>query len=129
MTDAFAPAPDAERALRPALLRGWRKRCPGCGQGALFDRFLHVADTCPACGEALHHHRADDGPAYLTLLVTGKLVMAVYMPVFLATQWPPWVMLAIFWTLAIVVSLSLLPRFKGAIVALQWARRMHGFSS
>lgn len=129
MTELCAPLPDAERALRPALLRGWRRRCPNCGQGALFDRFLHVADTCPDCGEALHHHRADDGPAYLTLLVTGKLVMAVYMPVFLTTQWSPLVMLAIFWTMAIVVSLYLLPRFKGAIVALQWARRMHGFSS
>ena len=121
-------APDTERALRPALLRGWRRRCPNCGRGAMFDRFLHVADTCPDCGEALHHHRADDGPAYLTLLVTGKVVMAVYMPVFLATEWSPWVMLAIFWTMAIVLSLYLLPRFKGAIVGLQWARRMHGFA-
>jgi uncharacterized protein (DUF983 family) len=27
----------------------------------------------------------------------------------------------------VAVSLFLLPRFKGMIVAFQWARRMHGF--
>jgi uncharacterized protein (DUF983 family) len=119
--------PLSDRPSRPAMLRGWRRRCPACGNAALFDRFLHVADTCPGCGEALHHHRADDGPAYLTILVTGKVVMAAYMPVFLMTDFSPWVMLAIFWTLAITLSLYLLPRFKGAIVGLQWARRMYGF--
>jgi uncharacterized protein (DUF983 family) len=91
--------------------------------------YLKIADHCPACGEILHHHRADDGPAYLTILIVGKLVMAVYLAVFLAFQPSPWVMIAICWSLALGMALWLLPRIKGAMVALQWSRRMHGFET
>ena len=38
-------------------------------------------------------------------------------------------MLAIFGVGCIVLSLYLLPRLKGVVVALQWARHMHGFST
>ncbi len=89
--------------------------------------YLKVAEACPHCGEALHHQRADDGPAYLTILIVGKAVMAVYLAVFLAFHPSPWVMIALCWSLAVAGALWLLPRLKGAMVALQWSRRMHGF--
>lgn len=122
------PSPE-DRPLKPALRRGWARRCPACGTGAMMRGYLRVADQCPDCGEALHHHRADDGPAYVTILVVGKTVMAVYLAVFLAWQPAPWVMIALCWTLAVVLSLWLLPRIKGAMVALQWSRRMNGFDT
>ena len=49
-----------ERPTGQAMLRGALGRCPSCGEGRLFTRFLKVADHCPACNEALHHQRADD---------------------------------------------------------------------
>jgi len=116
-----------DRPLKPALLRGWTRRCPACGQGSIMPAFLKIADRCPSCDEALHHHRADDGPAYLTILIVGKLVMAAYLAIFLAFQPPPLVMIALCWSLALGLALWLLPRLKGAMVALQWSRRMHGF--
>ena len=119
--------PVDDRPLGPALRRGWSRRCPHCGTGHMMKGYLKVADTCPDCGEDLHHHRADDGPAYLTILVVGKSIMALYLAVFLAFRPEPWVMLTLCWTLALVMALWLLPRFKGALVALQWSRRMHGF--
>ena len=122
-----APPPPDDRPLRPALIAGWQRRCPACGEGAMMAGYLRVADACPHCGEALHHHRADDGPAYLTILVVGKLAMAVYLAVFLAFQPPPLVMIALCWSVALAMALFLLPRFKGSLVALQWSRRMHGF--
>ena len=118
-----------DRPLSPALRLGWSRRCPACGQGAMMERYLKVSDACPHCGEALHHQRADDGPAYVTILIVGKVVMAVYLSVFLAFQPPPLVMLAICWSLAIGMALWLLPRIKGALVAFQWSRRMHGFET
>ena len=33
--------------------------------------------SCPVCGEEFHHHRADDGPAYLTILIVGHLMAPV----------------------------------------------------
>lgn len=124
---SIATADPADRPTAPAMLHGWRRRCPACGEGAMMERYLKVRDTCPTCGEALHHHRADDGPAYLTILIVAKVTMAVYVPFWLAFDWSPAAMIALFWTLAVALSLYLLPRLKGAIVGLQWARRMHGF--
>lgn len=122
-----APAVPDDRPLWPALRLGWRRRCPACGEGKMMAGFLKVNDSCPACGEALHHHRADDGPAYLTILVVGKTVMALYLFVYMTWEPRPLVMLALCWSVALAMSLFLLPRFKGALVALQWSRRMHGF--
>jgi len=116
-----------DRPLRPALRLGWSRKCPSCGDGNIMAGYLKVADACPSCHQELHHHRADDGPAYLTILVVGKSVMALYLTIYLLWAPPPMVMIALCWTVALLASLWLLPRFKGALVALQWSRRMHGF--
>jgi len=128
MTMITSTAPADDRPVGPALRRGWARRCPACGEGKMMSGFLKVADQCPECGQELHHHRADDGPAFLTILVVGKLVMAMYVTVFMAFHPEPWVMIALCWTVAGGLAMYLLPRFKGAFVALQWSRRMHGFS-
>jgi uncharacterized protein (DUF983 family) len=41
----------------------------------------------------------------------------------------PLVLFTIFAIGTIALSLYLLPRLKGAIVGLQWAKRMHGFGT
>lgn len=116
-----------DRPLRPALLRGWQRRCPHCNEGRLLSGYLKVADRCPVCGEAYFHHRADDGPAYLTILVVGH-VMAPLILLFYATfHMPPLAMALVLSAICVALSLYLLPRIKGAFVALQWSRRMHGF--
>ena len=52
-------------------------KCPACGKGAMFNAYLKVNDRCPACGEELHHHRADDAPPYFTMLIVGHIVVAL----------------------------------------------------
>jgi len=37
--------------------------------------FLKVADQCPHCGEELHHHRANDFPAYLVIVIVGHILV------------------------------------------------------
>jgi len=63
--------------LKTDLLRGLRGKCPNCGKGRLFRAFLKVADRCDRCGEELYHHRADDLPAYLVVVLVGHLVVAM----------------------------------------------------
>ncbi len=124
-----APPQKAERALGPALRRGWRLRCPNCGSGPMLKGYLKVRDACPACGEALHHQRADDGPAYLTILVVGHLLAPLMLWVYPTFRPEPLVLAAIFVTASVALSLFLLPRMKGIMVAFQWAKRMHGFGA
>lgn len=118
-----------ERALRPALLRGWRRRCPNCGSGPLLRGYLKVRETCPVCDEALHHQRADDGPAYLTILIVGHLMAPLILIVFTQYRPEPLVLASLFSVGCVALSLYLLPRLKGLMVAFQWAKRMHGFGT
>ncbi len=89
--------------------------------------YLKVNDTCAVCGEELHHHRADDGPAYLTILIVGHIMAPLMLYVF--TEWrpDPMILATLFSVSTVGLSLWLLPRLKGVIVAIQWAKRMHGF--
>jgi uncharacterized protein (DUF983 family) len=89
--------------------------------------YLAVRDACPTCGEALHHQRADDGPAYLTILVVGHLVAPALHVAYSQFEPDPLFIAIFFSVLTSALSLYLLPRIKGALVALQWAKRMHGF--
>ncbi|MGB0901889.1 DUF983 domain-containing protein [Halocynthiibacter sp.] len=126
-SDTLALSHVEERLTKPSLLRGWRRRCPNCGSGPMFKGYLKVRDNCPNCEENLSHHRADDGPAYLTILIVGHL-MAPLILVFYETFRPEPLTLATLFTVGCVgLSLYLLPRLKGIVVSYQWAKRMHGF--
>lgn len=116
-----------ERAVWPAILRGWRRRCPNCGTGPMLKGYLKVRDDCTVCSEDLHHHRADDGPAYLTILFVGHLMAPLLLFVFTTFRPDPLVLATVFSVGCVALSLYLLPRLKGAMVGLQWAKRMHGF--
>jgi uncharacterized protein (DUF983 family) len=130
MTDTVKQNETAPRDWRAALKTGFRMRCPACGEGHMFYRFLKVSDCCPHCGEELHHHRADDAPPYFTILVVAHVIGALMLFVeehndaldirIHMVLWPVLTLLLVFW---------LLPRFKGALVAYQWALRMHGFET
>jgi uncharacterized protein (DUF983 family) len=116
-----------DRPVGPAVMRGWRLRCPNCGAGPLLKGYLTVRDVCPVCSEDLHHHRADDGPAYLTILVVGHVMAPLILWSFVKYRPEPLTLAAIFIVGTVALSLYLLPRFKGMVVAVQWAKRMHGF--
>jgi len=120
-------ADDNPRDPYAAMLRGLRGQCPNCGRGRLFRAFLKVADHCPACGEALHHHRADDAPAYFVILIVGHIVVPLALVVETAFAPPYWVHFSLWLPLTLFLAIGLLQPIKGAIVAYQWAHRMHGF--
>lgn len=119
----------SERSIKPALLRGWRRKCPNCGSGPLLSGYLKVRESCPTCEQELHHHRADDGPAYLTILIVGHLMAPIIHVMYTQFRPDPLVMASILSVGCVGLSLYLLPRLKGAIVGFQWAKRMHGFGT
>ncbi|WP_054002286.1 DUF983 domain-containing protein [Shimia sp. SK013] len=118
---------DEDRPLKPALKRGWRRKCPNCGTGPMLKDYLKVRDHCSVCKQELHHHRADDGPAYLTILIVGHLMAPLLHIAFVKWRPEPLILFTVFAVGCVALSLYLLPRLKGCVVAFQWARRMHGF--
>lgn len=91
------------------------------------DGFLKVADDCTVCGQELHHHRADDGPTWATIMIVGHVIVPGMLAVYTRWQPEPMLMATGFCIAAVAMSLYLLPRLKGLFVAIQWANRMHGF--
>ena len=122
-----APGAEEERPLGRAMRNGWRRRCPNCGSGPLLKSYLKVHDECSVCREDLSHQRADDGPAYLTILFVGHLMAPLLLIVFETWRPEPLVLFTIFAIGCVGLSLYLLPRLKGAVIGFQWSRRMHGF--
>jgi uncharacterized protein (DUF983 family) len=112
-----------------AMLRGFRLRCPNCGEGALFRSYLKVNDACPSCGTELHHHRADDAPPYFTILIVGHVVVGGVLALERMVAPPGWVQAALWLPLTLILTLLLLSRVKGALIGLQWALYMHGFDT
>ncbi len=118
-----------EPTMSVTLARGARCVCPACGTGPLFRKYLKVVDTCAACGEPLHHHRADDMPAYIVMSIVGHIVVGLVLWAEFRYGWPVWLHLSLWLPLTVGLTLALLPPVKGSIVALQWALRMHGFGT
>ena len=112
-----------------AVWRGFRGRCPACGEGRIFRAFLKVNDACPSCGEELHHHRADDFPAYLVIAITGHILVPIVLAVETHIAPPVEVSMVLWPSCALVMALTLLQPVKGAVIAIQWYGGMHGFDA
>jgi len=116
-----------KRDVWAALKRGFRSRCPRCGEGKLFRAFLKVDNNCSVCGLDFTPHRADDLPAYLVIVIVGHIVVPGALMIETNYSPPVALQLAIYLPFTLIASLVLLQPVKGAVVGLQWALRMHGF--
>jgi uncharacterized protein (DUF983 family) len=125
--EANQTAAAEKRDLWLAMKRGFRSRCPRCGEGRLFRAFLKVDNNCSACGLDFTPHRADDLPAYLVIVIVGHIVVPLALMIETEFSPPVALQLAIYLPLTLILSLVLLQPVKGAVVGLQWALRMHGF--
>lgn len=107
--------------LAPAVLRGLRGCCPACGDGKLFWKYLKVSHRCEACDHDLARYPADDGPAYLTILLVGHLIVAPLL--FFPIVWES----SAYYSVPIILiplatlTLFLLPRIKGGWIGLMYA--------
>jgi uncharacterized protein (DUF983 family) len=107
--------------LFTGLTRGFSERCPECGQGRLFHRYLKVDSPCGACGHDNAQYPSDDAPPYFTILIIGHLVIAPLLFFPFIWTWPVgWVIGTTLPSIAIL-TLVLLPRVKGAVIGAQWA--------
>jgi len=106
-----------------SIFRGWRGRCPRCGAGSLFSSFLKMQSNCPSCGLALEPFRADDAPAYFTILAVGHVIVPMVLAFEKYGDQPPLWLHALLWLpLSVALALLLLPRIKGAVIALLWTQ-------
>jgi len=121
------PSPQDERPpLLPVLLRGFSRKCPQCGEGPLYHRYLKLVDTCPSCQAEIGVIRADDMPAYLTIVVVGHIVVPLAFALEKLYAPPTSVHFGIWLPSIIVLTLLLLPGIKGATIGLMWRLGLRG---
>jgi len=111
------------RPVARSMLRGLRGRCPCCGTGKLFYRYLKVEPVCQTCGHDLDRYPADDGPAYFTVLIVGHLVIVPFLILCAPLIWkaPMWILVPSALTVVAAITLTALPIIKGAVVGLLYA--------
>jgi uncharacterized protein (DUF983 family) len=111
----------AKRSVWVGLQRGLQRKCPHCGEGALFAGYLKVAPTCASCGHNNGRYRADDGPAYLTVLLMGHFLVAPALMFPIIWQADPLIVVPIALVTVTAVTLAMLGCIKGAWIGLIWA--------
>ena len=101
------------------IKRGFKKKCPACGEVPLYIKFLKTHQKCKSCGIKLSNYKSDDGPAYLTILIVGHIII----PLVLLTEKKLSLSINLqmfIWPLfTLFLSLWLLPKIKGAFIGFQ----------
>ena len=127
--DGMMSEPPTRTGLVRSMARGFVGRCPHCGEGRIFGRYLKVRPECDACGLEMHHHRADDLPPYLVIFVVAHIIGYLILESELNYDVPLWVSLSVWPLVTLAMALGLLQPVKGAVVGLQYALGMHGFAT
>jgi len=125
VTSALAEKAGSEKAgLGTVLWRSWRRKCPHCGEGAMFKGYLTIRDECTECGLAFEPLRADDAPAYVTISIVGHIVVSGLLALEIYAHPPTWVQLSIWLPATLILTLGMLPYVKGAVMgAIYCAKR------
>ncbi len=112
---------EIKHPLARSVSRGLSHRCPACGSGALYRGYLKVRPRCEACALDLDNYPADDGPAYLTILLVGHVIIAPLLLFPIVWETSPWISLPILLSGLAAISLWALPRIKGGWIGLMYA--------
>jgi len=113
--------PRSSEATPPATMieavrRGLRRRCPHCGEGALFVKYIKVRAHCPVCGEDNARHSVDDAASYTTVLLVGHVLVAPLLAVESFWDMSLALVLALLVPLVAGCTLMALPFIKGGII-------------
>ena len=120
MSDIAVPA---KRDVWLAVRRGLALRCPQCGKGKVLAGYLKQADACAYCGLRTGDIRADDGPAWATILLVGHLVSPAFIIFAKRNEAFPLLPFLIVAGLVLLLGGLLLPRMKGLFIGVIWAAR------
>lgn len=100
------------------LARGWRRRCPRCGNGRLFAGWYTLNDQCPTCGLIFKH--ADDNTWAFMYMSTAFLTGVVLVVMLVLTPPSVWMARALVLPAALLLIAGSLPYRKGVAIALEY---------
>jgi uncharacterized protein (DUF983 family) len=114
------PSLKTAASLKIAAWRAVCGKCPKCGEGKLFSKYLKPVVACTACGEPFAHIRTDDAPAWLTIFIVGHVVVPLVVYAESTTNWSILFSATVWLSLTLILGLLILPLAKGFFLALMW---------
>lgn len=113
------PRPDN---IKQTLLRGFRRRCPRCGEGKLFRRWLEINERCSHCNLV---YQPDHGDTWLFLIITDRIpllfgIAVVYFGITMETWIAP---VGFFFAMAVPLIATVRQR-QGLAIALDYLVRI-----
>lgn len=99
---------------------GFRGRCPRCGEGRIYTSFLKIGDQCGSCGLRFSFENVGDGAVPFLILIIGAIGVGLGAWVLFAFSTPIWVPILVTAPVVILLTLVLLPKAKGVLIALQY---------
>lgn len=106
--------------IKQTLKRGFFAKCPECGKGKLLKKYTTPNKSCSNCNLNFEPLRADDGPAWATILITGHLTMPFTFFLFDIGMETIWLIITLSIIFISILSLIILPRAKGMFMAMIW---------
>lgn len=105
------------------LHRGWRKRCPRCGEGPLFLRWIKPHERCPACGVL---YLRNYGDIWMFVIITDRIpiffgIVALYFG-FRSTNW---IYATLFFIALFVPMIATMRERQGLAIALDYLWRIY----
>jgi uncharacterized protein (DUF983 family) len=107
-----------------ALRRGFRRRCPRCGEGALFHGWNKLNESCPVCG-LLYERRTGD-TWFFMYMTTAGLTGVLVVSMFILRPKVVWAGQIAIGVAALVLIVLTLPTRKGIAVALNYLSERGG---
>ena len=110
--------------IKQILLRGWRRRCPRCGEGDLFRRRLETFDRCAKCDLQFQPNHGD---TLMFMVITDRIpilfgVIAVYFLGFRSSSLPITITFLIAMTVPLLATLR---ERQGVALAMVYLSRVY----
>lgn len=111
------------QSTRLILLRGWRRRCPRCGEGPLFRRGITFHERCSSCGLRFQRNHGD---TWMFIIITDRIPMLLAIALmYFGFIMSTWTTTAVFAAAVAIPLIATIRQRQGLALALDYLSRIH----
>jgi uncharacterized protein (DUF983 family) len=102
--------------------RAWKRRCPQCGEGALFKSYARLKKECGTCGLVFRREQgAMTGSMYMSAVVTEFFAALLVIAIWTCTSWSVATSLLVSIPVLVLFTAWWLPRSMALWTATEYA--------
>lgn len=115
--------PPPKTPIRTVLGRGLRTKCPRCGEGELFRRWIETHERCPKCN-LLYQRNYGDTWMYMLILDRIPILVAIAL-LYFGFRATSWYAIAGFAAMMAIPLLATMRNRQGLALALDYLSRVY----